>query len=464
MAGVGRELRVSVLAVRAQEPRRYYLQVTIAGPAGAPLPPPPGSGADGPGAAAAPSTATPGSALIPLRPDTVARTETAQLARCPEFANRTFVMRLPQPLGASLHSRAIVQVSLFAAPSVDAPPGPLLAGRESDDLIGRGYVEMRGEIASRLLRGERVTLPVALLDLGCDAALAFAGTGAMRLRKPAGGCGGGGGGSRHKQGLGAARSGVGELSGATMQLLAARSSVVEDGVYGKSDLEALVELLLIDSAALDVVPLSLLTAAGGSGRALITAAGGRSARGADGQQSDAAADRALVRTPSSAVRELAECSLLVLVSAAEGLPLVKRCVFVTMLLVVIGGGCCWHRQVTRACCNPLVRNACNRPQFRGPLHRPQPLCRRKVPQRRGAAAARPGGDAGRGNHTGPCLVSCWCCCCCCCCCCSCCRCGLQTCRPYSEPTNAPSNLHIGVNCCASPTLRSTCVRSACCWP
>jgi hypothetical protein len=121
MAGLGRDLRVSLRAVRAQEPRRYYVQVVIAGAAGPPVPPPPKSGGGGAAAAAD------GGALA-LRPDAVARTETAALGRTPEFANRTFVMRLPQPLGASLHSRAVVQVSLYAAPSLDAPPGPLLAG------------------------------------------------------------------------------------------------------------------------------------------------------------------------------------------------------------------------------------------------------------------------------------------------------------------------------------------------
>lgn len=277
------------------------MQVTAAGPAGAQLPPGKGGGGDpcaGPSACAGADAGT-------LRPDSAARTETAPLSRTPEFSNRTFVLRLPTPLGAALHARAVLQLTLYSTPSLDAPPGPLLAGKESDDLAGRGYIEIKGELAARLLRGGRATLPVALLDLSRDAAAAVAGTGAMRVCAPKG-------------------SAAGGISGATAQLLAERSSVVAGNAYGKTDLEVLVDLTLLDCAAVDWVPLGLPQAAaagppGGGGGATAAGAGG-------GQQAGRAlprvqsAGRALPRAPSAGGRDAEECSLLVLVSAAEALP------------------------------------------------------------------------------------------------------------------------------------------------
>jgi hypothetical protein len=109
-----------------QEARQYYVQLVVVGPTGVPLPPPGPAGLGQRGVAVDDEGSA--SAATAVRPDTVARTETASLARAPEFANRAFVLHLPQPLGASLHSRALLQVSLFALPSLDAPPGPLLAG------------------------------------------------------------------------------------------------------------------------------------------------------------------------------------------------------------------------------------------------------------------------------------------------------------------------------------------------
>ncbi|GBF87530.1 glycine D-amino acid oxidase [Raphidocelis subcapitata] len=282
--GAARSLRVALLAVRAPEPRRYYVQITVVGPSGPPLPP---SRADAAAAAGAAGGARPAGGAdgdAALRPDSVARTETAPMCRTPEFENRAFVMRLPQPLGGSLHARAVVQVSLFALPSAAAPPGPVIAGRESDDLMGRGYVELRGEVAARLLRGERVALPVALADLGPDLARAVAATGASKLR--------------------ALR---GAISGETERLLALRggSGGGVGGMYGRSDLEALVELSLLDAPAAAPAPGG---AADLTGAAPLGAGGG--GRGG-----------ALSRAPSARVPS--ECSLLVLVSAAEGLPLVK---------------------------------------------------------------------------------------------------------------------------------------------
>lgn len=55
-----------------------------------------------------------------------------------------------------------LQVSLFSAPSLDAPAGPIVAGREADELLATGALHIRGDTAARLLRGERVAAPVVL--------------------------------------------------------------------------------------------------------------------------------------------------------------------------------------------------------------------------------------------------------------------------------------------------------------
>jgi hypothetical protein len=175
-------------------------------------------------------------------------------------------------------------------------------GREADDLIGRGYVEVAGAVAARLLRGERVALPVALSDLTRDAAATVAGAGAMRVRAPRPGGGDGG------------------ILGATAALLSQRSSTVPGGVYGRSDLEALVELLLLDCAASGLVPVSLLA----SGAARAGGAIGPVAAARPGVEGGAHSAGALARAPSLSARDGGDCVLLVLVSAAEGMPLVKR--------------------------------------------------------------------------------------------------------------------------------------------
>lgn len=53
----------------------------------------------------------------------VANTEVSSVSSNPDFLNRTFFLRLPQPLGSSLHTSALLQANVFAAPSLDSPPG-----------------------------------------------------------------------------------------------------------------------------------------------------------------------------------------------------------------------------------------------------------------------------------------------------------------------------------------------------
>jgi hypothetical protein len=50
----------------------------------------------------------------------VARTETAPFSKNPEFLNRVFVLRLPEPLGNSLSPQLLLHCNLFAAPSMDS--------------------------------------------------------------------------------------------------------------------------------------------------------------------------------------------------------------------------------------------------------------------------------------------------------------------------------------------------------
>ena len=42
------------------------------------------------------------------------------------------------------------------------PTGPSVAGRELDQVVGAGTLQIAGDVAARLLRGERVTAPVGL--------------------------------------------------------------------------------------------------------------------------------------------------------------------------------------------------------------------------------------------------------------------------------------------------------------
>lgn len=54
-----------------------------------------------------------------VRPEEAVRTETAPLAINPDFANRVFVMRLQQGLGASLQPRALLKCQLWAKPTLE---------------------------------------------------------------------------------------------------------------------------------------------------------------------------------------------------------------------------------------------------------------------------------------------------------------------------------------------------------
>jgi hypothetical protein len=59
----------------------------------------------------------------------VARTETSPMSPNPEFLNRVFVMRLPEPIGQSGAPSFQLQCNLFAAPSIGYPSGGLLFWR-----------------------------------------------------------------------------------------------------------------------------------------------------------------------------------------------------------------------------------------------------------------------------------------------------------------------------------------------
>lgn len=103
MLGTGRTLRVAIVGVKVQDPRRYHVSVQVLGHGALPS-----------GVAAAHDSAA------AARLDQVARTETSELSRNPEFIARSFVLRLNQPLCNSLANQALLQASLFAAPSLDS--------------------------------------------------------------------------------------------------------------------------------------------------------------------------------------------------------------------------------------------------------------------------------------------------------------------------------------------------------
>lgn len=74
----------------------------------------------------------------------VCRTDTARPSRTPDFSSRSFLLRLPAAAAAQSgnHSSSLdapdsddaptakLAVSLFAAPSVEAPVGPIIAGAQ----------------------------------------------------------------------------------------------------------------------------------------------------------------------------------------------------------------------------------------------------------------------------------------------------------------------------------------------
>lgn len=50
----------------------------------------------------------------------VARTETSEPTKHPEFLNRVFILRLSEPLGAALAPQISLHCNLFALPSADS--------------------------------------------------------------------------------------------------------------------------------------------------------------------------------------------------------------------------------------------------------------------------------------------------------------------------------------------------------
>eukprot|EP00197_Chlamydomonas_leiostraca_P014334 CAMPEP_0202883460 /NCGR_PEP_ID=MMETSP1391-20130828/39492_1 /ASSEMBLY_ACC=CAM_ASM_000867 /TAXON_ID=1034604 /ORGANISM="Chlamydomonas leiostraca, Strain SAG 11-49" /LENGTH=121 /DNA_ID=CAMNT_0049566487 /DNA_START=73 /DNA_END=435 /DNA_ORIENTATION=- len=121
MGGVGRTLRVSILGVKVTEARKYHLSFQVLVP-GQP-----------PAAVVALNDRT----LDAIRPDQVARTETAPLGTNPEFLNKVFILRLAEPLGNSLTPKLLLHVNLFAMPSIDSTSaGAIIAGKEVDELMG----------------------------------------------------------------------------------------------------------------------------------------------------------------------------------------------------------------------------------------------------------------------------------------------------------------------------------------
>ena len=53
----------------------------------------------------------------------IARTETCGMTNSPDFLNRVFVMRLPEPLGAMPAPQFSLQCNLFATPTMQGPAG-----------------------------------------------------------------------------------------------------------------------------------------------------------------------------------------------------------------------------------------------------------------------------------------------------------------------------------------------------
>ncbi len=111
-----------------------------------------------PGAARACGTAAPSAALAPRqqpadpgtcinRPACEAATaQRSSLAACAAWPLPPLDMRAAAAMRACASARA----------------GAMVAGKEVDELMGSATVQIRGEMAARLLRGESVTLPVLL--------------------------------------------------------------------------------------------------------------------------------------------------------------------------------------------------------------------------------------------------------------------------------------------------------------
>ncbi|KAG2496621.1 hypothetical protein HYH03_005442 [Edaphochlamys debaryana] len=147
MTGSARTLRVAIVSVRAQEPRRYHVSVQLLGTGS--LPPGVVAGKD---------------AAYASRPDQVARTETSEVSRNPGFAACSFVLRAAQPLQpAAFGDKPLLRVELFATTTMESP-GATASGRDLDELVGSAVLSYNSDTAARLLRGDRVTaaLPLTL--------------------------------------------------------------------------------------------------------------------------------------------------------------------------------------------------------------------------------------------------------------------------------------------------------------
>ncbi|KAL6748240.1 hypothetical protein V8C86DRAFT_2884688 [Haematococcus lacustris] len=143
---MGRTLRVSLLGCKVQEARRYHVQISVQSP----------------------SDLASATEAYALRCDKVARTETAGFSQHPEFTNRSFILRLSHSLGHSLSVRLLLHCALFAAtaPSMSSmcQQAALEAVSGLDELVGSGVLAVVGPALARLLRGERCTLAVPLLQ------------------------------------------------------------------------------------------------------------------------------------------------------------------------------------------------------------------------------------------------------------------------------------------------------------
>eukprot|EP00775_Hariotina_reticulata_P003143 gene3143-3420_t len=213
MAELARMLRLQILGVRAKEPRRYYLsfQVLAAGASAAALLP-----------YSTTADEADQAAVEALRPDEVCRTETSSFNCYPEFANGAFVLRLPCGLERCASGGTRIAVSLFAAPSLDEPAGPIVAGREVDQLVASAALEFTPGVVSRLLAGDssRVSLQLQPSERK------------SKVQLMAGG-----------------------LGGKAVQLHNLRGSAVSEGpagsnsvsnIYGSTETQVLLELMMLD--------------------------------------------------------------------------------------------------------------------------------------------------------------------------------------------------------------------------
>ena len=67
-------------------------------------------------------------------------------------------------VGAATQTRSGVTLAQFKQHffHAHAHAGALVAGKEVDELVGAATLQIRGDVAARLMRGERCTLPAVL--------------------------------------------------------------------------------------------------------------------------------------------------------------------------------------------------------------------------------------------------------------------------------------------------------------